>query len=69
MENRARHQSNDPVINTTYFYRFFVPFIISMLILMAIGVIISYVPGTPVPWVPTFAGAFQTARAVGGRRR
>ena len=69
MDHTARQRSRDYVINTTYFYRFFVPLIVSMLIFMAIAVIISYVPGTPVPWVPTFEGAFQTARAVGGRSR
>lgn len=45
-------------IKDVYFRRFFVPFIISILLLCAIAVIILTPPGTPVIW-QTFGNALQ----------
>lgn len=40
----------DKTIKTTYFYRFYVPLMVSMLLLFAIGVIIITPPGTKIEW-------------------
>ena len=68
----TRRKHRDPVIKDVYFRRFFVPLIVSILILCGIAIIISTPPGTGIKW-DTFATAFgDTAKAVvkgGGRRR
>jgi len=68
----ARRHHRDPVIKDVYFRRFFVPLIVSILILCGIVAIISTPPGTGIKW-DTFATAFgDSAKAAlkgGGRRR
>jgi len=65
-------KGKDPLIKDIYFRRFFVPLIISLLILCGIVVIVSTPPGTGIKW-DTFATAFgdtaKTVAKVGGRRR
>jgi hypothetical protein len=67
-----RRQQRDPVIKDVFFTRFFVPLIVSILILCGIAVIVSTPPGTGVKW-DTFATAFgdtvKAAGKIGGRRR
>jgi hypothetical protein len=68
---RQRKYHGDPVINDVYFRRFFVPLIVSILVLCGIAVVISTPPGTGVKW-DGFAMAFgDTAKAAvrGGARR
>lgn len=70
--SNSKKKFGDPVIKDVYFRRFFVPLIVSILILCGILVIISTPPGTGIKW-EGFANAFgDTAKAVakvGGRRR
>jgi len=69
---KTKKTGRDPEIKDVYFRRFFVPLIISLLILFGIVVIISTPPGTGVKW-DTFSTAFsdtaKTVAKVGGRRR
>ena len=70
--SNSKKKFGDPVIKDVYFRRFFVPLIVSILIVCGILVIISTPPGTGIKW-EGFANAFgDTAKAVakvGGRRR
>jgi hypothetical protein len=67
-----RKNHGDPVIKDVFFRRFFVPLIVSVLILCGVVTVISTPPGTGVKW-DTFASAFgdaaKTVAKVGGRRR
>ena len=69
--SNSKKKFGDPVIKDVYFRRFFVPLIVSILILCGILVIISTPPGTGINW-QGFATAFgDTAKTVvkGGARR
>jgi hypothetical protein len=57
-------------IDDTYFRRFFVPIVISLLVIAGIFVIIAAPPGTPVNWKSTNS-VFENAanNMVGGMRR
>ena len=68
MEDRREYRGREQSLNTMYFYRFFVPLVVSTLVLLAIGVVITYTPGTPVSWFLTFNNAFQMPTKIGGRR-
>ena len=67
----SRHKGGDPVIKDIFFRRFFVPLIVSILILCGIVAVISTPPGTGVKW-DTFATGFgdgaKAVAKVGGRR-
>jgi hypothetical protein len=68
---RRKNKGGEPAIKDIFFRRFFVPLIVSILILFGIVTVISTPPGTGVKW-DTFSTAFgDTAKAVakvGGRR-
>jgi hypothetical protein len=51
-------------INDTYFRRFLIPIVASILIMCGIAVIIATPPGTPVNW-----GAFELRQIAGAWRR
>jgi hypothetical protein len=63
-------------IDDTYFRRFFVPLVISMLVIAGVFVVVTAVPGTPVNWnnVPSVLGNVANnmnggmRRLFGGRR-
>jgi hypothetical protein len=54
-------------IKDTYFRRFIVPIVISVVVLLGIVVIIITPPGTPPQW-DTFAKALTRSAQLGGRR-
>jgi hypothetical protein len=56
----------EPEIQDTYFTRFFIPVIVSILIFFLVFAIVSTPSGTNIKW-DTFTTAFQNAK-VGGRR-
>jgi len=56
----------EPEIKDTYFTRFFVPVVISFLILSIVAAIISTPSGTQIQW-STFSTAFSAPVKVGGR--
>jgi len=56
----------DHTVKTTYFYRFYVPLMVSMLLLFAIGVIIVTPPGTKIKW-DGYPSAFNQSIRVAAR--
>lgn len=57
-------------IDDTYFRRFFVPLVISILVIVGVFVIVTTTPGTPVAWKPSstiFDNVVQNMN--GGMRR
>lgn len=70
--DNKRRRGGEMVIKDVFFRRFFVPLVVSVLILCGIVTVISTPPGTGVKW-DTFATAFgdvgKTAAKVGGRWR
>ena len=67
-----RNKNGDPVIKDVFFTRFFMPLIVSILILCGIVAVISTPPGTGIKWdgfATAFGDTVKTAGKVGGRRR
>ena len=56
----------EPEIKDTYFTRFFVPVMISMLVMFLVFAIISTPSGTQIQW-DTFTTAFSNSARIGGR--
>jgi hypothetical protein len=54
-------------VKDTYFRRFLVPMIVTLLIICGIVVIIATPPGTPVAW-NTFSSAFGANQMAGFRK-
>ena len=61
------HCKMDPEIKDTYFRKFIVPIVISLVVICGIVVILVTPPGTPPQW-DTFAKALTRPIASGGRR-
>lgn len=57
--------TNDRALSTSYFRRFFVPVVLTMLVFAAIYVVIATPPNTPMPW-QTYDTVFGGAEAVVG---
>jgi hypothetical protein len=64
----AAHYKMEPEIKDTYFRKFIVPIVISVVVLLGIVVILTTPPGTPPQW-DTFAKALTRPIAGGGRWR
>ena len=54
----GQRQTQEPEINDIYFQRFFVPVIITILILCGVIVLVVTPSGTPAPW-NTFSTVFK----------
>jgi hypothetical protein len=67
-----RNKNGEPVIKDVFFTRFFMPLIVSILILCGIVVVISTPPGTGIKWdgfATAFGDTVKTVAKVGGKRR
>lgn len=65
MNTNQQHKT----IDDTYFRRFFVPIVISLLVIAGIFVIIAATPGTPVNWVANNNNMTGGMRRLFGNRR
>jgi hypothetical protein len=64
-----RKQRSSGIIDDTFFRRFFVPLIISILVIAGIFVIIAAPPGTAVSWKSQSSLFGNAANAMNGGRR